>query len=218
MPKSTTGRAMPFFTTGMITGPKYKIARRLGAPIFEKTQTQKYALHLERRGKKQGFSKQKTEYGVQMNEKQKARFTYGLSERQFSNYVKEALGKKSHNVTQDIFEFLECRLDNVIYRIGFSTTRLGSRQIVSHGHITVNGKKVDTPSLRVKIGDIIGIRQGSLGKTIFKNLDEREKSASVPSWIQYDGAKKAAKIQGKPMLAGTQNMFDLNTVIEFYSR
>ena len=83
----------------MITGPKYKIARRLGAPIFEKTQTQKYALHLERRAKnkKSGFSKQKTEFGLQLTEKQKARFTYGLTEKTFSNYVKEALAKKSGN-------------------------------------------------------------------------------------------------------------------------
>lgn len=202
----------------MITGPKYKIARRLGAPIFEKTQTQKYAMHLERKGKKRGFAKAKTEFGIQMNEKQKARFTYGLSERQFSNYVKEALEKKSGTATQTIFEFLERRLDNVIYRLGYSTTRGGARQIVSHGHILVNGKRVNTPSLRVSMGDKIEIRAGSAAKPLFANLDEKIKNVTVPSWIKFDGAKKVAEIQGMPILVSSENMFDLNTVIEFYSR
>lgn len=202
----------------MITGPKYKIARRLGAPIFEKTQTQKYAMHLERKGKKQGFSKAKTEFAIQLTEKQKARFTYGLTERQFSNYVREALLKKSVNASQTIFEFLERRLDNVIYRLGFSSTRAGARQIVSHGHITVNGKRVNTPSLRVKVGDKIEIRAGSVGKSLFANLDEKLKTLTVPAWIKLDGNKKTAEIQGKPEYRSTENMFDLNAVIEFYSR
>ena len=202
----------------MITGPKYKIARRLGAPIFEKTQTQKYALHLERKGKKRGFSKAKSEYGIQMNEKQKARFTYGLTEKQFSNYVKEALQKKSSNASQMIFEFLETRLDNVIYRLGYSSTRLGSRQIVSHGHIMVNGKKVDTPSMRVSLGDKVEITARSIKKPIFASLDDRIKTVTVPSWIKFDFTKKVAEIQGKPQLVKTENMFDLNAVIEFYSR
>ena len=202
----------------MIIGPKYKIARRLGAPIFEKTQTQKYALNLERKGKKRGFSKAKSEYGIQMNEKQKARFTYGLSERQFSNYVKEALLKKTSNTSQTIFEFLELRLDNVLYRLGFSSTRLGSRQIVSHGHIMVNGRKVNTPSKRVEDGDKIEITPRSLKKAIFENLDDKIKNVVIPSWIKFDPIKKVAEIQGKPQMLKTENMFDLNTVIEFYSR
>jgi small subunit ribosomal protein S4 len=202
----------------MIIGPKYKIARRLGAPIFEKTQTQKYALHLERKGKKRGFSKAKSEYGIQLNEKQKARFTYGLSERQFSNYVKEALLKKTPNTSQTIFEFLESRLDNVLYRLGFSSTRLGSRQIVSHGHIMVNGKRINTPSKRVIVGDKIEISPRSLNKVIFANLDEKTKNVTVPSWIKYDAVKKVAEIQGKPQMLKSENMFDLNAVIEFYSR
>ncbi len=202
----------------MITGPKYKIARRLGAPIFEKTQTQKYSLHLEKRGKKKGFSKPKSEFGIQLNEKQKARFTYGLGERQFSNYVKEALAKKTDNASQTIFQFLELRLDNVLYRLGFATTRSGARQMASHGHMKVNGKKVDTPSVRLKIGDKIEIAERSLKKPLFENLGEKTKNVTVPSWLKYDGAKKIAEVQGMPQLVKTENMFDLNTVIEFYSR
>ena len=202
----------------MITGPKYKIARRLGAPIFEKTQTQKYALHLERRGKKRGFSKMKTEFGLQLNEKQKARFIYGLSERQFSNYVKEALSKKSANTSQTIFEFLETRLDNVIYRLGLSPTRGGARQMVSHGHIKVNGKRVTTPNRRMVMRDKIEIAERSKAKILFESIDEKIKNVIVPSWIKFDTQSKTAEVQGMPVLVKSENMFDLNTVIEFYSR
>ena len=200
----------------MIIGPKYKIARRLGAPIFEKTQTQKYALHLERKGKKKGFAKAKSEYGQQLNEKQKARFIYGLSERQFSNYVKSALLNKGNKATESIFEGLELRLDNTIYRLGFSSTRLGARQIVSHGHIKVNGKKINTPSMSLKIGDKIEIRPESLKKPLFENLADKTNKVTVPSWIKFDG--KTAEVQGMPKYIPTENMFDLNAVIEFYSR
>ncbi len=203
----------------MITGPKYKIARRLGAPIFEKTQTQKYALHLERRGKSRGFTKPKSEFGLQLNEKQKARFIYGMPEKQFAAYVKEAIESKATNAPATIYEFLESRLDSVIYRLGFSPTRSGARQMVSHGHIAVNGRRVDTPSRRLKIGDKISIAERSLKKPLFANLDERLKTTpTVPSWLKLDAVKKTAEVQGKPQYVKADNMFDLNTVVEFYSR
>ncbi len=202
----------------MIIGPKYKIARRLGAPVFEKTQTQKFALHLERKGKKKGFSKPKSEFGLQLNEKQKARFVYGLSEKQFSNYVKEALDKKASNASQAIFEFLELRLDNAIYRLGLSSTRLGARQIVSHGHISINGRRVNTPSRRLTAGDTITIAERSLKKPLFANIDEKLQHVTVPSWLKFDIGSKKAEVQGMPQLVKGDNMFDLNTVIEFYSR
>lgn len=203
----------------MITGPKYKIARRLGAPIFEKTQTQKYALNLEKKSKnRKGFSKPKSEFGTQLNEKQKARFIYGLSEKQFSNYVKEAISKKTSHAPALIFEYLESRLDNVVYRLGFATTRSGSRQMVSHGHMKVNGRKVDTPSMRLKIGDKVEINERSTNKPLFNGLDEKMKNASVPSWLKLDSGKRLGEVQGKPIYNKVDNMFDLNTVIEFYSR
>ena len=202
----------------MIIGPKYKIARRLGAPIFEKTQTQKYALRLEHKGRKVGFSKPKSEFAIQLNEKQKARFVYGMSEKQFSNYVKEALLKKTPNTSQTIFGFLERRLDNAVYRIGFAGTRLGARQMVSHGHITVNGKRTSIPSRRLMTGDKIEICSGSVSKALFKDLDERIKNTVVPPWIKFDVVRKVAEIQGHPVLIKSEHLFDLNTVIEFYSR
>jgi small subunit ribosomal protein S4 len=202
----------------MIIGPKYKIARRLGAPIFEKTQTAKYALRQERKGRKSGFTKPKSEFAIQMNEKQKARFIYGISETQFSKYVKEALEKKAPNKTQIIFENLEMRLDNVIYRTGLSSTRLGSRQMSSHGHIMVNGKRVTIPSMRLKVGDKIAVRLGSQSKPLFTNIEESLKSHTSPSWIKFDSSKKVGEIIGMPQYIQSDNMFDLNAVVEFYSR
>lgn len=202
----------------MIIGPKYKIARRLGAPIFEKTQTQKYALNLERKGKKRNSGKPKTEFGLQLNEKQKAKFTYSLSEKQFSNYVKEALGKKNSKPVETIFEFLETRLDNVIYRLGFSPTRLGARQMVSHGHIAINGRRVTIPSLRVSAGDKITVKDSSSTKPLFADLASRVKNKTIPTWLTVDPAKMVAEVVGVPHWNSVENMFDLNTVIEFYSR
>jgi small subunit ribosomal protein S4 len=199
----------------MKLGPKYKIARRVGAPIFEKTQTQKYSLRAERKAKTARFGKPKSEYGTQLNEKQKARFTYGLSEKQFSNYVKEALQKKSTHPTNTIFENLELRADNAVYRLGLAPTRSAARQTVSHGHIAINGKKITIPSQRLKIGDTISIREGSLGKGLWSKIDD---SKTTPAWLSFDRQKKLAKVSGLPQLVPTENMFDLSAVVEFYSR
>ncbi len=199
----------------MITGPQYKIARRLGAPIFEKTQTQKFVQRQERKSKTRSFTKQKSEYALQLNEKQKARFTYGLTERQFSNYVKEAIARKATHTTHTIFEFLESRLDNAVYRLGLASTRRAGRQMVSHGHILVNGRKTNVPSRRMELGDVITIREGSKGSALFTKESAGERT--VPSWLRYDAVKKTATVTAKPEFQ-SDTMFDLNAVIEYYSR
>ena len=202
----------------MIIGAKYKIARRLGAPIFEKTQTQKFAQSEAKKGRKKGGRrKQVTEFGIQQKEKQKARFTYRVSEKQFVNYVKEALAAAGKS-TDVLFEKLELRLDNVIYRMGISDSRGHSRQIVSHGHILVNGKKIDIPSHRVKVGDKISIREGSLKKPLFAELAEKVAEKKIPSWISYDLKKNVAEIQGMPKVENEELLFNLGSIIEFYSR
>jgi len=202
----------------MITGPKYKIARRVGAPIFEKTQTQKYAQRLERKGKvrSKNFSKPKSEFGLQLNEKQKARFIYGLTERQFSNYVKEALAKKGAVATATIYEFLEGRLDNAVYRLSLAPTRRAARQMVSHGHILVNGKRSNIASRRMEIEDTISVREGSKSSVLFAAKDASD-VRELPSWIRWNAEKKMAEIAAKPAFQ-TDSMFDLNAVVEFYSR
>lgn len=200
----------------MKLGPKYKLARRLGAPIFEKTQTAKFAASKEKR--KVAFSRPKSAFGTQMNEKQKARFTYGISEKQFKNYVNKILSSKSGSQTDGLFEVLEKRLDNAVYRSGFATTRRQARQLVSHGHIKVNGKKVTVPSYAVKLGDKIIIRPESQTAGIFKNLDERYKDITVPEWLTFDVKTKEAVVSGIPKAKPVELMFDLEQVFEYYRR
>ena len=200
----------------MINGPKYKIARRLGANIFEKTQTQKFAQRQERKGGK-GPYRPKGEFALAMLEKQKVRYTYGVLERQFKKYVKESVEVKGATV-QALFERLETRLDNVVYRLGFAPTRQAARQMTAHGHIMVNGKRTNVPSQNVKMGDKITVRSASEKKPLFKDMDEKLSKVALPSWLSYDKEKKVAVIEGMPKHTPTEHLFNLGQVIEFYSR
>lgn len=201
----------------MIIGPKYKIARRLGANIFEKTQTPKFALRQERKGGK-GPYRPKGDFATAMLEKQKVRFSYGVGEKQFKKYVKEAVAKKGVNTVQALYERLETRLDNVVYRLGFAPTRQAARQMTAHGHILVNNRKTNVPSRNVEIGDKISIRVASQNKPLFKDLDEKLKKVQMPSWLSYDADKKIATVEGSPKYTPTEHVFSLGQVIEFYSR
>lgn len=200
----------------MKIGPRYKIARRLGTPVFEKTQTQKFAVRSERKGGGQK-SRAKSDYGLGMLEKQKARYTYGITSKQFSNYIQKATEKKG-NTADTLISLLESRLDNVALRSGFATTRQAARQMVSHGHLTVNGKRVTIPSYAVKVGDVIGIREGSKKKAIFNTLDERLKTIKFPAWIKLNFDKKEIMIDGNPHMAHTEMNWNIGAVLEFYSR
>jgi small subunit ribosomal protein S4 len=200
----------------MITGPRYKIARRLGANIYEKTQTPKFALRMERKGKPP--YRPRTEYGIAMLEKQKVRFTYGVGERQFKKYVNEAVVKKGVNTTQALFERLEMRLDNTVYRLGWAPTRLAARQMVSHGHIVVDGVRTSVPSFIVTEKQVISVRDASLKKPLFKEFEEKAKKTQVPAWLSFDADKKVATVTGKPKWNQIENLFNLGQVIEFYSR
>ena len=157
-----------------------------------------------------------SEYGAQLIEKQKIRFSYGITERQLSNYVKKALRIKGAGTTEKFYEGLEYRLDNAIYRMGLANSRRAARQMVSHGHFIVNDRKVTIPSYEVKIGDIIKIREGSKSKKIFDNLIERMKDYNPPAWISFDPNKMEGKVLDKPK--NVETFLDLNAVLEFYSR
>lgn len=203
----------------MKLGPKYKLARRLNAPIFEKTQTQKYALSQSRREKtSKSFMRPKSEFGAQLLEKQKARFTYGLSERQFSNYVKTATEKKDTHAVSRVYEALELRADNIAYRAGFAPTRSAARQMTSHGHLMVNGKRITIPSYRLSQGDTLSIRSISKEKPLYRELAERLKATKIQPWLKVDGNTGTATIEGNPKYDQAESMFDLNAVLEFYSR
>lgn len=200
----------------MKIGPKFKIARRLGAPIFEKTQTQKFALSEEKKSRK-SRPRQKTDYGLQMAEKQKARFFYGVTEKQFKNYVNKALTLKG-TPSSELFTLLEMRLDNVVWRLGFASTHGAARQMVSHGHICVNGVKARVASTQLKIGDVISIREGSKKSPLFLTLLEKGPEKEAPSWITFDNVKKEATIKSKPVMVEHELYFNLGQVIEFYQR
>jgi len=207
----------------MIIGPRYKIARRLGAPVFEKTQTQKYAMRTgastpSPRGRSGGSKpRAKSDYGLGMLEKQKARMSYGVPGRQFTNYVKSALAEKG-NSAELLVRSLEGRLDNVALRAGFALTRQAARQMVSHGHLTINGTKVTIPSYQVKLGDVIAIREGSKKKAIFTTLDERFKTVKIPAWLKLNLDKKEITIDGIPTAVQSELLFNVGSVLEFYSR
>lgn len=202
----------------MKIGPKYKIARRLGAHLFDKTQTSKFALAKKNQEGKRGRPGSSTNFRTQLLEKQRVRFSYGVGERQFKRYVKDVIAGKRKNQEGELYQKLETRLDNAVYRIGLANSRPAARQLVSHGHITVNDKRITIPSYNLKVGEIISIRDGSRGKNIFKNIDEVLKEKTIPSWLKLDLKKKDAVVAASPEVAVGQSLFDLRTVIEFYKR
>jgi len=167
-------------------GPKCPITRKPYVPgIFGKTK--------RKRGKK-GLS----EYAIQLREKQKMKLTYGIRERQFANYLKEVKKKGRGDAAAYLLEILESRFDNVVFRSGLVESRAKARQIISHGHIMVNNRKVNIPSFRLKIGDKISIRPQSVNKGFLKDIDIKLKKYNPPSWIKFDKNKKEGEIVGPP--------------------
>lgn len=203
----------------MIIGPKYKICKRLGASVFEKCQTQKFQL-AEARAPRRTRSKRGggTDFGAQLLEKQKARFTYGLSESQFSRYVFEAMEKKGGSSSLSLVSRLESRLDNVVYRAGFAKTRRMARQLVSHGHITVNGKRLSIPSHRVEADDIVAARPESRTSPLFANRAEQVADVRTPSWMELQEGGMEAKVTSTPVVQETELPFNAPVIIQFYSR
>jgi len=154
------------------------------------------------------FTKQ-SEYGKQLREKQKARRIYGMGETQFANYAVEA-GKAEGNTADILMKLLETRLDNVVYRLGFAASRSGARQMVSHGLMQVNGKKVSIPSYRLKAGDVIEPKN----KAAFADF----KNANVPTWIEIDAKKVAGTVKHIPSREEIDTTVNESLIIEFYSR
>jgi small subunit ribosomal protein S4 len=175
-----------------------------------------FASSTKRTGRKR--VKALSEYGVRLREKQKIKFGYGLREKPFANCIKEAT-KNPQESSGKAFEILESRLANVVFRMGLFSCRSLAKQVVSHGHIFVNGRRVTIPSYRVKVGDKISIRPQSNSKGFLKDVDIRIKKYNAPAWINFDKGKLEAEITGTPLISsepGTENKFD--TMLEFYSR
>lgn len=200
----------------MISKPKFKICRRLGPGVYDKCQTSKFASSSTKSLPGGKRPKALTEYGAQLVEKQKIRFSYGISERQLSNYVKKVSAVKGSGTAEKLYENLESRLDNVVYRMGLGASRRATRQMVSHGHFIVNDHRVTVPSYELRPGDVVKIREGSKTKKIFENLTERLKDYNGPKWVAFDLSKLEGKMVDKPK--NTETFLDLNAVLEFYSR
>ena len=196
------------------TGPMYRKSRRFGFSVLEtgKELAKKSTIpgqHGTSRGKKL------SNYGTQLQEKQKVKFMYGLTEKQFRKTFNEA-GKLKGVHGEDFLKLLESRLDNLVYRIGFSTTRRGARQLVDHGHITVNGKKVNIPSYRCKPGDVIAVKDNAKEMTIIKS--SLESINNRVEFITYDENKMAGTYVRYPERSELNADINESLIVEFYNR
>jgi len=162
-------------------------------------------------------TKMVSEYGRQLNEVKKAKLTYGVNEAQMKKYFKES-AKSPQSTSEIFFKKLELRLDNVVFSLGLAPSRKAARQIVSHGHILVNDKKIDVPAYELKKGDIITIRPQSLEKAPFKNLSKNLKKIQLPEYLTLNPEKLEAKVIAEPSLAKQLPPFDFRQIVEFYSR
>lgn len=185
--------------------------------MFEKCQTQRFQLAETRNPRRPGRGS-RSDYGVQLLEKQKARLTYGLSESQFSRYVHEAMEKKGADSKTALLSRLEARLDNVVYRTGFVKTRRAARQLVSHGHVMVNERKLSVPSHKAQKDDIISIRTESRTSPLFATRAEVTIQQTTPAWISLAVDGFSATIIDTPSLSETALPFNPATIIQFYSR
>ncbi|OGH21948.1 MAG: 30S ribosomal protein S4 [Candidatus Levybacteria bacterium RIFCSPHIGHO2_12_FULL_38_12] len=196
------------------TGPKHKLARREGINILEKSsQSLQRRVNVPPGVHGRRLKRRLSEFGLQLREKQKAKAVYGLLEKQFSNLVKAVQNKKGETGKM-IIEILETRLDNIVYRLGFAKTRFMARQLVSHGHILVNGKKMTIPSYRVKQGDVISLSSKTTKNPhILKLLEEK---TDVLPFLE----KKAVvgTLKRMPTRADIQVPFDIQLIVEYYSR
>jgi small subunit ribosomal protein S4 len=201
------------------TGPKAKLCRRFGENLFG---TSKYDRILGKRNYPAGqhgksFRRKVSDYGMHLKEKQKLRLIYCLLERQFHNYFVKA--EKAAGVTGDnLMLFLERRLDNVVYRLGFAVTRMQSRQFVTHGHFTVNGKKVDIPSYLVKPGDIIAVREKSRSNKMIQDAMDRTEATSPYSWLSVEKEKMTGQFLSLPAVSEIPSTVDVRLIVEFYSK
>lgn len=207
------------FDMGRYIGPKNKIARRFRTNLNLKTNANKVARRLNQAPGVHGAKKKAiatSSYGKQLVEKQKAKFIYGIREKQFSKYVKQASAITGDSGV-NLQELLEMRLDNVVYRLGFASTRAQARQMVSHGMFTINNKKMDIPSHIVKVNDVIGIKENKLKKKNFEGLEEKLQKHELASWLSLDFKNKSGKILGKPKAEDFEKVFDIKLIIEYYS-
>ncbi len=207
------------------TGPVCKLCRREGEKLLlkgERCFTPKCAL--ERRayapgmhGRQAQFRRKESEYGLQLREKQKTRRIYGVLERQFRRYFREAERRKGLTGV-NLLVILESRLDNVVYRLGFADSRAQARQLVRHGHFDVNGRKTNIPSFLVKVGDLIVVRERSKRLAYFRDLSAVMEHKVVPEWLSLDIPKMEGRVLTLPAREDIDASLNEQLIVEYYSR
>ena len=204
------------------TGPVCRLCRREGTKLFlkgERCMTGKCAL--DRRstapGQHGAANKKVREYGMQLREKQKTRRYYGVLERQFANYFEEA-DRQTGMTGENLLVLLERRLDNVVYRMGMAESRKEARQLVLHAHFTLNGKKVTIPSISVKVGDVIAVKESSRDSAKIKELMEKMASKLNPKWLEINKETATAKVVALPAREDIDFDFNEQLIVELYSK
>ena len=198
------------------TGPRTRISRRFGVPIFGPSK------YLDRRNYGPGVHGQKsrrktTEYALALMEKQKLRHYYGLMEKQFRGVYEKAVRRRGITGEQ-MLQILETRLDNVIFQLGFATTRAQARQMVGHGHVKVNGRKVDISSYALKVGDVIEVKESNVSKQLATKAMESSTSRTVPDWLSVDKNVFKGVVMRVPTREEIQPIANEQAIVEFYSR
>jgi small subunit ribosomal protein S4 len=198
------------------TGPRVRISRRFGLPIFGPSK------YLERRNYGPGVhgpkSRRKhTDYGLGLIEKQKFRYFYGLMEKQFRGVYEKALRRRGVTGEQ-MLQILETRLDNVVYHLGLANTRAAARQMVCHGHITVNGRKVGIPSFALKVNNVIEVKNHNVSRQLATKNLEAAVSRAVPDWLSFNKEEFKGTVQRIPTREEIQPIANEQAVVEFYSR
>lgn len=204
------------------TGPVCKLCRREGVKLFLKGDKCVTNCTLERRPTRPGQhgtsrARKASGYAQQLREKQKVRRTYGLLERQFRKNF-ETAAKRSGRTSENLMQILEMRLDNLVYRLGFGDSRAQARQLVNHGHFSVNNRKVDIPSYIVKPNDVIAVRERSKGLEYFKTRALMLAQKGIPAWLSLDVASMSGRVMSLPSRTELELPFDEQMVVEYYQR
>ena len=202
-------------------GPKCKLSRREGTDLFLKSARRSLdsKCKLESKPGQHGRTSgaRTSDYGLQLREKQKLKRMYGVLEKQFRRYFAEAERRKG-NTGENLISLLECRLDNVVYRMGFGSTRAEARQLVSHKAIAVNGVTSNVPSIQVKPGDVVAVREKARNQARIKEAFELASGQGLPQWVEVDGSKFEGKFKQAPDRSDVAHDIAENMIVELYSR
>ena len=207
---------------GRYTGPACRLCRRVGDKLFlkgERCYTPRCAIERRRASPGDHFGRRRrvSDHGIQLREKQRARYMYGIMEGQFRRYLGQAF-KKPGVTGQYLLQLLECRLDNTVFRLGFAESRRQARQLVLHGHFTVNGKGTNIPSYSLRPGDVIAWKESRMQKDFFKALTEGIPKRPVPQWLSLDITTMTGSVSSLPGEQDLEATIDTRLIVEFYSR